>query len=45
MRYCGSCMGGCVRAWVTLKPVGTPLAAASHEREYWVLAMHTGRRP
>ena len=27
------------------KPVGAPSLPASSEREYWVLAMHTGRPP
>ena len=36
-----------MRTWrtVTRKFLGAPSLAASSEKEYWVLAMHTGRRP
>ena len=30
---------------VTVKPSGRPSFAGSSDREYWVLAMHTGRPP
>ena len=29
----------------TTKPVGAPRRSGSVEKEYWVLAMHTGSRP